>query len=264
MQAQKVPAIVSRHYQEGEQIDVVGLNRITVLVDRSQTALTEVGWNFWKADLDGPPHFHDAKEQLFFATDGEAVVTISGREHRLTPNSLLHVPIGAMHRTVVVGGQPHAYLLFNAFRDSDKEGKVSFADHLSEAKHIRRRQADEANQGAAIDWSRRSATGTLAQVDAALPPPGTAELVTLISREATLRSSAALLRLAAGQQMALETQGAELTVFALAGAGRITAGGQDFPLAAGTVQYLPAETADCGASAGGLGLVCLALRTHLD
>ena len=261
MEAKQALSVVSHHYQEGEQLDVAGLNRITVLVDRSQTALTEIGWNYWKADLDGPPHFHEAKEQIFFATEGEAVVTIAAHEHRLRPNSLLHVPMGAMHRTVVVGGQPHAYLLYNAFRDSDKEGKASFSDHLSEAKHIRRRQADEADQGGAIDWNRIDAAGTLAEVDPTLPPAGAAELVPLIPREATLRSSAALLRLGAGAQLALDTDSVEWTLFALAGAGRVVAAEAAQPVDQGTVVFVPAATP--AAAVTDEGLVCLCLKTHL-
>jgi mannose-6-phosphate isomerase-like protein (cupin superfamily) len=261
MEAHHALAAIRRHYQEGEQLDVAGLNRINVLVDRSQTGLTEVGWNYWKPNLDGPPHFHEAKEQIFFATEGEAVVTIANREFRLVPNAILHVPMGAMHRTVVVGGAPHAYLLFNAFRDSDKEGKASFSDHLSEAKHIRRQQADAANQGGAIDWARLPAAGTLAQVDASLPPAGATELSILIPRANTLRASAAQLRLGAGQSLALDEPETELTLFALAGSGQIEVGGQSLPVAAGVVVYAPPGA--CAASAGPDGLACLCLRTYL-
>jgi mannose-6-phosphate isomerase-like protein (cupin superfamily) len=260
MDAQPAQTVVSRHFQQGEQMDVAGLNRITVLVDRSQTALTEVGWNFWKPDLDGPPHFHEAKEQMFFATEGEATVTIAGHAHHLAVNSLLHVPMGAMHRTVVLGGRPHAYLLYNAFRDSDKEGKASFTDHLNEAKHIRRKQADDANQGGAIDWHRIQATGTLAQVDPSLPPTGTAELVDLIPRLATFRASAALLRLGAGQHLTLDTAGVEWTLFGLAGSGEVEAAGAQ-TLSTGTVLFVPAGTP--ATASASQGLACLCLRTHL-
>lgn len=261
MEAHHTLAAIRRHYQEGEQLDVEGLNRITVLVDRSQTGLTEVGWNYWKPNLDGPPHYHEAKEQIFFATEGEAIVTIASREYRLVPNAILHVPMGAMHRTVVVGGAPHAYLLFNAFRDADKEGKASFSDHLSEAKHIRRRQADDANQGGAIDWARLPAAGTLAQVDASLPSAGAAELTIVIPHANTLRASAAQLRLGAEQRLDLDEPGTELTLFALAGSGQVQAGGQTLPVAAGTVIYAPPGA--CAASAGAEGLACLCLRTYL-
>jgi hypothetical protein len=35
--------MIKRNYQQGEKLDVAGLNEITVLVDRSETELTETG-----------------------------------------------------------------------------------------------------------------------------------------------------------------------------------------------------------------------------
>ncbi len=264
MEAHPTRKVISRHYQDGQALDVAGLNRFTLLVDRSETALTEVGWNYWKPGLDGPPHFHEAKEQFFFATDGQGVVTIAGHEYHLQPNNLLHVPMGAMHRTIVIGDSAHAYLLVNAFRDVDKEGKANFSDHLAESKHIRRRQADEAAQGAVIDWDRNPVTGTLVQVDPSLPLVGTSEERLLIALGGTLRLSAGLLRLGAGRSRALEhdASGVECTLFGLAGAGLMEAGDQTYAMSAGTVVYLPPGIA-ATAHAGEGGLVCLSVLTHL-
>lgn len=47
--------------QISQKLDVSGLNEITVLIDRSETALTEVAINSWSPGLDGPPHAHEAK-----------------------------------------------------------------------------------------------------------------------------------------------------------------------------------------------------------
>ena len=66
--------MICSHYQKGQKLDVAGLNVVTVLVDRSQTQLTEVGWNRWSKGLEGPPHSHEAKEQIFYVTDGEGIV----------------------------------------------------------------------------------------------------------------------------------------------------------------------------------------------
>jgi mannose-6-phosphate isomerase-like protein (cupin superfamily) len=263
MEAQRTLSVICRHYQDGEQLDVAGLNRITVLVDRSQTALTEVGWNFWKPDIDGPPHFHEAKEQIFLATEGEATVTISGRDYHLGPNDLLHVPMGSMHRTVVLHGEPHAYLLYNAFRDSDKEGKQSFVHHLSEAKHIRRRQADEAAAGATVDWAHSDQIGSFAHIDPALPAGATVAVESLVTRAATLRSAADTLRLGAGHSLALDLHpGSEKTLFVLAGAGACQADGATYTLGPGTVVYVPAGV-PATATAGQPGLVCACLSTYL-
>lgn len=57
--------MICRNYQDGEKLDVAGLNIVTVIVDRSETALTETGMNHWPKAMDGPPHKHEQKEQLF-------------------------------------------------------------------------------------------------------------------------------------------------------------------------------------------------------
>ena len=57
--------MICRYYQHGQQLDVAGLNVVTLLLDRSETLLTEVGWNRWRKGLEGPPHSHDAKEKSF-------------------------------------------------------------------------------------------------------------------------------------------------------------------------------------------------------
>jgi hypothetical protein len=86
-------------------------------------------------------------------------------------------------------------------------------------------------------------------------------LVPLIAREDTLRSSAALLRLGAGAQLALDTARIEWTLFALAGAGRITAAEAAHPVGQGTVVFVPAGMPAAGTA--DQGLVCLCLKTHL-
>ena len=62
--------MINRYYKDGQKLDVAGLNEITVLLDRSETELSEVGWNCWRPKLDGPPHKHNDKDQIFYITDG--------------------------------------------------------------------------------------------------------------------------------------------------------------------------------------------------
>ena len=112
--------VVKSRTRDGQRLDVAGLNEITVLVDRSRTALTEVGVNRWRAGLDGPPHFHDHKEQIFYILDGTGNITVGKNSYRVQAGDLIYVPRGAMHRTVVDAGREIAYLLFNAFSDSER------------------------------------------------------------------------------------------------------------------------------------------------
>ncbi len=246
-------------------MDVAGLNQITVLIDRSQTSLTEVGLNMWYVGLEGPPHFHDGKEQIFFVLSGTAEVIVSGQTFQVKPNDLIHVPLGAMHRTVVDVGQPLTYLLFNAFKDHQKEGKASFVDHLAEAKHVRRRQADEAAQGVPIDWARTSTKGRCIEVAASRPEDaqGT-QWVTLLSPDETYRAAADLVVQGPGQEQKLNLRSnSEHILFVLGGTGFVRVAGKGWPVGSGDVLYIPGDR-ETTAQADEQGLSFLSLDTILS
>lgn len=256
--------VIKRHYREGERLDVAGLNQITVLVDRSQTALTEVGLNVWRAGLEGPPHFHDGKEQIFFVLGGRGTVTVSGERFPVKPNDLVYVPVGAMHQTVVESSEPLAYLLFNAFTDPSKEGQASFAEHIAEAKHERRRQADQAARGVPSDWSRAPARGRHVVFDPITTPlsAGAAECLPLLERELTQRSSACLIQ-QTGSRRVLEGADVERTLLAVAGEGAVRVGGERWPVGVGHVLFVPAGH-EVITEAGQAGLAVLCLSTFLS
>lgn len=266
MEAQPALQIICKHYQDGEVTDVEGLNRVTILVDRTQAALTEVGWNYWPAGTQGPPHYHDGKEQMFFATLGQAVVTVAGEEFPLGLHDLLHIPHGTMHRTILPAGSgDHAYFLFNAFRDWAREGQASWLAHISEARHERRRQADAAAQGQAIDWGLRRGSGRLVHVDDALLNTGAGlNVQPLLERIPDHRTAADLVRAGGGQGGALALRPtAEKTLLVIAGSGRLEVGEDSYDLEAGTMVYLPAGIA-AKANAGAAGFAILSLSTYLD
>ncbi|MDW8309610.1 MAG: cupin domain-containing protein, partial [Verrucomicrobiales bacterium] len=121
--------MICRSAQQAQRLDVAGLNEILVLVDRSETRLTEVGLNTWRKGLEGPPHSHEAKEQIFYVTAGSGVVVVGNARYAVRPGSLVYVPPRVIHQTIVTGEDPLTYLLFNAFLDASKEGHASFAEH---------------------------------------------------------------------------------------------------------------------------------------
>ena len=112
--------MILRNPCKGEKLDVAGLNEITVLIDRSETALTEVGMNEWRIGLEGPPHAHDQKEQIFFITSGIGSIVIGSDKFQVGPGHLLYVPTGVRHQSIVGSDKPLIYLLYNAFADSRK------------------------------------------------------------------------------------------------------------------------------------------------
>ena len=263
--------VVKSSTGDGQRLDVAGLNEITVLIDRSRTALTEVGINRWHSGLEGPPHFHDSKEQIFYVLNGTATITVGRDAYRVRPGDLIYVPRGTMHRTVVDAGKELVYLLFNAFSDEEKEGHASFADHIAKVKQTRRRQADEAADGAAVDWVRSDGNGihVAAESDATEVSETATRLVnirSLIAASATFRCSADLVRLAANGRWLHDLMGntpVEKTHYVLEGAATVRVDGEAWPVTAGDLIYVP-EGRNVTIESGDGGVELLSLQTFVD
>ncbi|MCF7915159.1 MAG: cupin domain-containing protein, partial [Spirochaetaceae bacterium] len=133
--------MICRYFEDGEKLNVADLNKITVLIDRSETEFTEVALNEWPVSLDGPPHSHELKEQIFFMLSGVGSIDIGEQTYTVNGGELLYIPAGELHRTKSSAGEPLRYILFNAFSNSDKEGHASFADHIARVKDTRKQQA---------------------------------------------------------------------------------------------------------------------------
>ena len=99
--------MIHRRYNEGEKLDVAGLNEIVVLLDRSETARTEIGRNTWRAGLIGPPHKHEEKEQVFFVTAGSGWIRVGNERREVGKGDLIYVPAGVEHQSVA---SPHEAL----------------------------------------------------------------------------------------------------------------------------------------------------------
>jgi len=133
--------MINRLYTEGQKLDVAGLNEITVLIDRSETELTEVGWNCWTPNQDGPPHKHNDKCQIFYVTNGVGKIHLGKDVFDAKPGSLAFVPAGLVHQTITTTDERLCYILFNVFLNPQKEGHLTFADHIEKVKQIRKQQA---------------------------------------------------------------------------------------------------------------------------
>lgn len=239
--------MICRHYQNGQQLDVAGLNVVTVLVDRGETQLTEVGWNRWRKGLEGPPHSHEAKEQIFYVTDGEGMVVVGPARYGVKPGSLVYVPPTVVHQTIVTGDAPLSYLLFNAFLDAGKEGHASFADHIAKVKEIRRQQAQ--TQQAAVAGADACAVSDrpgklVADIDAGtLFDFGSNTSTLLLERNETRRSEVTLVTWPQGNQRAMVAhQEKEQTFFVLSGSGKVTVGSETSEVGVGDVIFVPWNT----------------------
>jgi len=239
--------MIHRYYKDGEQLDVAGLNQITVLLDRSETELTEIGWNQWRAGLEGPPHKHDDKEQLFYVTSGVGVVTVGKEDFVVKPGNLIYVPAGVVHRTNVTGGETLAYILFNIFLGANKEGHATFAEHIEKMKSIRRQQADTGR--ADVDDSSTAPPSVkkgkfIANVyDAPRFEFGSNSTLLLLDRPETSGFETVVVQWPPHSKGALVAhKEKEQAFFVLSGKGRITVGDQTEAVKTGDLVYVPRNT----------------------
>ncbi len=244
--------MICRHPAQGQKLDVAGLNEITVLIDRSETELTEVAMNSWSPGLDGPPHAHDQKEQNFLVTAGRGEVMIGPDRFSAAPGDFFYVPAGIVHQTVNLNKDRRLdYFLFNAFLDAGKEGHASFAAHIAEVKDTRRRQAEaqraDVGAGAVAGVRRRGKKATL-------PAAGGAGVM-LVGRAATERCEALVWHLpAAGRATIAADAAKEQTLFVHSGGGKIQVGLEAATVEARHTLLVPRGTA-CALEAGASGLL---------
>ncbi|HOW63810.1 MAG TPA: cupin domain-containing protein [Candidatus Paceibacterota bacterium] len=259
--------MIRRYYQNGQKLDVAGLNVVTVLVDRSETQLTEVGWNRWRKGLEGPPHSHEAKEQIFFVTDGEGIVVVGPSRYAVKTGSLIYVPPKAIHQTIVTGDAPLSYFLFNAFLDAGKEGHASFADHIEKVREVRRQQAQF--RQAAVPGADTSAISDqpgkhIEDVhQGRLFDFGSNTTRLILERNEAVRAEVTLVSWPKGSKGAMVSHPEkEQTFFVLSGRGKITVGEETLPVAVGDVVFVPWQ-APHTTEAADETLTYLCLNTHV-
>ena len=258
--------MIKRRYDQGEQLDVAGLNEITVLIDRSCTALTEVGMNSWQPGHDGPPHRHEAKEQIFFVIAGAGTVRVGGETYGVQPQDFIYVPAGVEHQTIAAGPGPLQYLLYNAFLSEDKEGHATFAEHIAAVKQIRRAQADrqDANAGRKAappsDPARRG-KHVRGLLDGKLYDFGANTTHLLLDRSEALRCEAVIVSWPPGSKGAMVShKEKEQTFFVLEGSGKVTVDGETRSITVGDVVFVPWK-APHTTEAGAAPLVYLCINT---
>lgn len=255
--------MIHRFYKNGGKLDVAGLNRITVLLDRSETELTEIGWNEWRPGLVGPPHSHRDKEQLFFIMSGQGVVEVGSERYAVKPKNLIYIPAGAVHRSVSTGKEPLSYILFNVFLNQSKEGHATFRDHIEKVKHTRKLQAETG-----MVAPEQATKATVSNVRGKYFPD------VFSAKGLKSASSATFLALARSETCGFELLAIkwpaqnkgnlvnypdrEQTYFVVSGSGNVTVGDETASATAGDLFYVPRNTPhSLVAGSGGFNYLCL-------
>ncbi|HEY5553188.1 MAG TPA: cupin domain-containing protein [Opitutaceae bacterium] len=249
--------MIHRSSKNAQKLDVAGLNEITVLIDRSETALSEVAFNSWSPGLDGPPHAHEAKEQNFFLLSGRGEIVIGADRFPAEPGDFFYVPAGVVHQSINLNkGKRLDYFLFNAFLDSKKEGHASFAAHINLVKETRRKQADSQQSGVQPALAANSRRGMKVSTQSL-----NALSTTIISREQTQKCEAVHHAIPPNARFDLRADACkEQTLYIASGSGLVEMGGESANITAGETIYVPAG-APGSIAAGPTGLKAVSFGT---
>jgi len=238
--------MINRYYKDGQKLDVAGLNEITVLLDRSETEFSEIGWNCWRPLLDGPPHKHNDKDQIFYITDGVGKVRLGEKELDVKPGCLAYVPAGIVHQTITTSDEPLCYVLFNIFNSQDKEGHASFAEHIEKVKQIRKMQAESGNVSVDEDESLSDIKESKFFTDVnegKLYEFGSNTTTLLLERNETNRVELALIKWREGQRGAMVAhKDKEQIFFVISGEGEVTVDGVTKEVKSGQLVFVPRNT----------------------
>jgi mannose-6-phosphate isomerase-like protein (cupin superfamily) len=238
--------MIHRYYKEGQKLDVAGLNEITVLIDRSETELTEIGWNCWHPHKDSPPHKHIDKDQLFYVTDGHGRIKLGAQEFNAQPGCLAYVPAGLVHQSITTGDEPLCYILFNVFNNPAKEGHVSFADHIEKVKHIRKQQAESGRADVVEEKSLIEIKPALFFNDVFSGKKfdfGQHSTILLVGRKNANRCEMTLESLPAGERRVMMNHpNKEQTYFVINGNGSVDMAGERQSIKEGDLVFIPRNT----------------------
>jgi quercetin dioxygenase-like cupin family protein len=249
-------AMICRNVLQGQKLNVANLNEITVLVDRSETNLTEVAMNFWRADLNGPPHSHAGKEQVFYITEGNGVVHVGRESHRVKRGSLVYIPEGVVHQSIA-DRSALTYFLFNSFLEPTKEGCANYAEHIEKVKGIRQQQAATGKATADPRLSERvSKKKPLFLVETVTAT------ATLVAHADTEGCEVDRVCLDKGAIRTAQYEDREQTLFVLSGGGKIAVDHETCELEPGTVAFIPANVRQ-SVEAGVGGLAYLSFSTFM-
>ena len=255
--------MIIKNYKEGNILDVAGLNEITVLYDRADTEYTEIGHNEWRPHLDGPPHYHDEKDQAFYITSGVGIVKLGDEQHDVKEGCLCFVPAGLEHQTITTSDEPLCYLLFNIYNSNEN---ITFEQHIEKVRSVRKAQAETQSFGESskITEGKRPAKffddiGTGKQFDFV-----SSRSTLLVDRSESERMEILMSELPADLEgPVIAHPDKEQTFLILEGDGSITIDGESSDVKVGDVVFLPSDEAHSWSS-GKQGLKYICQSTYVE
>ena len=234
--------MIVKNYKDGTLLDVANLNKITVLFDRGESENTEVGHNEWRPHLDGPPHFHDEKEQVFYVTSGVGIVKLGDEQRDVKPGCLVYLPAGLKHQTITTSDEPLCYLLYNLYESNENK---TFAQHLDTVRSVRKAQAESQSFGDDSTIAElKNAPKFFENInDGKVYDFGSNQTILLIDRNESERIEMVVVIWPPKNKGAMVAHSEkEQTFFVLEGHGEVTIDGETKPIGPGDVVFVPRNT----------------------
>jgi len=103
-----------------------------LVVDRSQTTVSEVFIVVLEYGEAPPPHKHDDTEQVFYILEGEGTLTIGEEQQtfQVKPGNVVLIPPSTMHYIVAQNGKSMRYLAVDCFLAERHVDEPTWDDHV--------------------------------------------------------------------------------------------------------------------------------------
>lgn len=103
-----------------------------LVIDRSESATSEVFVVVLEPGEAPPPHKHDDTEQVFYVMDGEGILTVdeTGEEYEVHKADVVRIPPSTLHSIRCTGGKTLKYLSIDCFVEGRPKAELTWDSHV--------------------------------------------------------------------------------------------------------------------------------------
>lgn len=122
--------MIAKNYKDGELFSYNISEKEILLIDRSETTLTEVSTYILGSRSCGEERYHDKRELILYVVSGEATIKIDGKAELLIKNDMFYIPANSLFQFVNETDEFFEVLIFSVFLSDDKEGFFTFYEYF--------------------------------------------------------------------------------------------------------------------------------------
>ncbi len=129
--------MIAKNYKDGEAYQYSENEQEILLIDRSETTLTELSAVIIAANSSGAKNNYEKKELNIIVASGSGEIEIDGELVQLEKNNMFYVPATTVFQLINNKSEALELIVFSAFLTDDKEGCTSFTEYYSKTKASR-------------------------------------------------------------------------------------------------------------------------------